>query len=125
MRATRQTGTAAEQLIRAALDDLGLTYDVDRGPVDTVRSRADVVFPIARVAVFVDGCFWHSCPIHATFPKSNAEWWEAKLESNRRRDAATNERLAAAGWLVLRFWEHEAPGEVARVVAEQVARLAP
>lgn len=71
------------------------------------RTRPDIVFTRARVAVFVDGCFWHRCPEHGSSPKSNADWWRRKLDANVRRDRTTDEALAEAGWMVLRIWEHE------------------
>ncbi len=67
----------------------------------------DLVFGPVRVAVYVDGCFWHSCPTHATRPIHNAGWWEAKLRRNVERDRATDQALAEAGWVVIRVWEHE------------------
>jgi len=78
-----------------------------------MRSRADIVFGPARVAVFVDGCFWHGCPEHGTGPKNNAQWWAAKLAANRERDLRVNAELEAAGWMVFRVWEHESPVEAA------------
>ena len=75
------------------------------------------MFAPARVAVFVDGCFWHGCPEHATWPKKNALWWREKIEGNRIRDADTDARLAAAGWLSVRVWAHEKPAEAAERVA--------
>ncbi|WBQ07815.1 very short patch repair endonuclease [Kribbella sp. CA-293567] len=102
---SRNTGT--EVALRRALHALGMRYRIHRRPVRGVRREADVVFGPARVAVFVDGCFWHGCPLHATWPKNNAEFWKTKIEANRRRDADTNSRLLAAGWLSLRVWEHE------------------
>jgi DNA mismatch endonuclease (patch repair protein) len=72
-----------------------------------VPSRADLVFGPAKVAVYVDGCFWHSCPEHGTMPRSNEDFWQAKLARNQERDAAVNEALATAGWTVVRVWEHE------------------
>ena len=81
-----------------------------------------MVFPTQKVAVFVDGCFWHRCPAHATFPKANAEWWVDKLAANVRRDRETDSRLRARGWLVLRFWEHEDPDEAAVVVRRALKR---
>src|SRR5262249_18136328 len=71
-------------------------------------------FPTARVVVFVDGCFWHACPQHATYPKVNTELWRDKLRRNQQRDAETDERLADDGWLVIRVWEHEDPSAAAR-----------
>jgi DNA mismatch endonuclease (patch repair protein) len=87
------------------------------------RRRADLLFTRVRVAVFIDGCFWHSCPDHATFPAANRDWWATKLRRNVERDRETDARLAAEGWHVLRFWEHEAPGIVADRV-ESVVRAA-
>lgn len=107
MRTTRQRDTVAELALRRALSRLGLRYRLQQAPLAGLRRRADLVFGPARVAVFVDGCFWHSCPLHATQPKANAAWWRAKLAANRRRDADTNRRLEAAGWRVVRVWEHE------------------
>jgi DNA mismatch endonuclease (patch repair protein) len=77
--------------------------------VATVRSVPDIVFGPARVAVYVDGCFWHSCPMHATRPVHNAGWWEDKLRRNVERDRATDRALIEAGWHVIRIWEHEDP----------------
>jgi DNA mismatch endonuclease (patch repair protein) len=72
------------------------------------------------VAVFIDGCFWHGCPLHATWPKANAAFWRTKIETNRRRDADTDARLGEAGWDVVRIWEHEDPAEAARLIAARV-----
>jgi DNA mismatch endonuclease (patch repair protein) len=77
------------------------------------------VFRGPKVAVFVDGCFWHGCPAHATSPKANAEWWQAKLTANVERDRDTDRRLSKAGWTVVRIWEHEDPA----VAAERVVAL--
>jgi len=130
MQAVRHSDTAAERAFCSALDRLGLRYAKDQRPLDHGRRRADVVFESAKVAVFVDGCFWHSCPIHATSSKSNADWWRTKLEANRARDADTNRELRDAGWVVLRFWEHQALDAVtclsaARTVADLVDRQTP
>src|SRR5690606_7633007 len=84
-------------------------YRVDMAPISGMRRRADLVFTRAQVAVFVDGCFWHRCPDHATVPKSNRAWWTAKLETNVLRDRDTDCRLLEAGWTVVRVWEHENP----------------
>lgn len=95
---------------------------MDRAPIRGQRRRADVVFPRLRVAVYVDGCFWHSCPQHATYPKNNAEWWADKLAANVARDRATDDALAAAGWQVIRIWEHEDPVAAAGRVAAALGR---
>src|SRR4051812_4784604 len=99
--------TTPELALRSELHRRGLRFWVQR-PLDfDRRRRADIVFPRARIVVFVDGCFWHSCPEHATFPRTNAAWWRDKLDTNRRRDADTTERLEQNGWTVIRVWEHE------------------
>jgi DNA mismatch endonuclease (patch repair protein) len=87
-----------------------------------VRRRADILFSGAKVAVFVDGCFWHCCPLHRTFPKANAAWWAEKLRTNRNRDQDTNRRLRKAGWHVERVWEHELPSEAAARIVAAVRR---
>ncbi len=82
----------------------------------------DFGFPRERLAVFMDGCFWHGCPEHATSPRSNAAWWREKLDRNMARDAETTAHLHAQGWTVLRFWEHEAPEHAASVVIAALRR---
>lgn len=125
-RRQRPRDTAPELALRRLLHARGLRYRVDTAPLPGVRRRADVVFTRVRLAVFVDGCFWHSCPLHATRPKANAVWWAAKLESTVRRDRDTDTRLAAAGWVVVRVWEHERPAEAAEKVARAyTARTTP
>jgi DNA mismatch endonuclease, patch repair protein len=84
-----------------------------------LRCRADAVFATARVALFVDGCFWHSCPTHGVVPRANKPWWEEKLARTTARDRRNDRILAAAGWTVIRVWEHED----ARVAADRVERL--
>ncbi|MGW5054865.1 very short patch repair endonuclease [Actinokineospora sp. NPDC004072] len=116
----RARDTAVEMALRRALHAAGLRYRVHRRPVPGVRREADVAFTRARVAVFVDGCFWHGCPEHATWPKSNADFWRAKIEGNRARDRDTDARFAAAGWRVVRVWEHEDPAAAAARVAQAV-----
>lgn len=105
----RRRDTVPEVALRKELHRRGARFFVDRAPLPGVRRRADLVFPRRRVAVYVDGCFWHRCPLHATDPKNNAEWWAAKLAGNVQRDRDTDARLAAAGWTVVRVWEHEDP----------------
>jgi len=113
MRKQRRRDTAPEVALRRELHRRGARFFVDRAPLPGLRRRADLVFPRKRVAVYVDGCFWHSCPQHATSPKNNAQWWADKLAANVVRDRDTDARLADAGWRVLRIWEHEDPIEAA------------
>lgn len=117
---TRRRDTKPELLLRSTLHRAGLRFRVDRAPFAGIRSRADIVFPSARVAVFVNGCFWHGCPEHATWPKNNAAWWRAKIEANKARDARVDETLYYAGWYVVRIWEHEDPSAAAQRVVELV-----
>jgi DNA mismatch endonuclease, patch repair protein len=119
MRSTRRRDTAAEMAIRRALHSAGLRYRIDHPVLDDRRRRVDVVFSRERVAVFVDGCFWHSCPEHRTTPKANRAWWKAKLRANWERDRRTDEELRARGWTVIRSWEHEDP----ELVAARVRRV--
>ncbi|MGW2698560.1 very short patch repair endonuclease [Streptomyces sp. NPDC001340] len=114
--------TAAELAVRRLLHGAGLRYRVEYPVPGMARRRIDVAFTSVKVAVLIDGCFWHGCPEHATQPKSNAEWWRRKLDRNIARDKETTEHLVAAGWEVLRFWEHEAPEAVAARIAEAVQR---
>ena len=103
----RRRDTEPELLLRKELHRRGLRYRVDAKLPDMPRRRADVLFSRRKIAVFVDGCFWHSCPLHATTPQNNGAWWQTKLELNVVRDRDTDRRLNEMGWIVLRFWEHE------------------
>lgn len=117
MQGTRRTGTGCELSVRAALRGHGLRFRVD-WPIVGTRRRADIAFIGSKVAVFVDGCFWHACPNHATWPKTNSAWWRAKIEGNVLRDRSTDAHLRAAGWIVLRFWEHaDATRAASRIVS--------
>lgn len=120
MEATGRRDTAAEVALRSALHRLGLRFRVDQPPIPRIRRRADIVFRKAKVAVFVDGCFWHGCPDHGTWPRANASFWRDKIETNRRRDVNTDRLLREAGWQVLRFWEHDDVELAARVVERNV-----
>ncbi|MEU1779725.1 very short patch repair endonuclease [Streptomyces abikoensis] len=123
MSAQRSRDTDIEIALRQELHRRGMRYRVHRRPVAGVRREADIVFGPAKVAVFVDGCFWHGCPTHATWPKRNDRFWRDKIEGNERRDRNTDQRLTEAGWLSLRVWEHEAPTEAAdRIQAAVAAR---
>ena len=117
MQANKRRDTKPELRIRSALFRLGLRFRVDRRPVAGIVGRADVVFPRRRVAVFVDGCYWHGCPSHYVAPSTNVAYWSAKVEGNRRRDTATTAALTAAGWAVVRVWELEAPAGAAAEIA--------
>jgi DNA mismatch endonuclease (patch repair protein) len=97
-----------------------MRFYVDRRPIKSVRRKADLVFPRLRIAVFVDGCFWHGCPTHCVYPKVNADWWMRKIHGNSRRDSETTAILGEQGWLVVRVWEHDDPDESAERVHEAI-----
>jgi DNA mismatch endonuclease (patch repair protein) len=125
MQQQQRRDTRPELELRRALHAAGLRYRVERPVIPGMRRRADVVFGPAKVAVFVDGCFWHMCPQHATAPKANADWWREKLERNRQRDRDTDRLLLGQDWLPVRVWEHEdmaeAAGRIAAIVDERRA----
>ena len=110
--------TLPELALRKELHRRGLRFRVDHPLPGMPRRRADITFTRRRIAVFVDGCFWHACPAHGTAPVSNAEWWAEKLNANVRRDRETDAHLGNLGWRVMRFWEHESPLAAADAVAE-------
>jgi len=120
MQSTPQRDTPVELRIRKLLHAMGLRYLVDSKPLEDSPRRADIVFRRAMVAVFVDGCFWHGCPAHGTWPKANEQFWRAKILANIARDADTNDRLRDRGWLVIRVWEHEDPSAAATRIARRV-----
>lgn len=122
MARVRQKGTDAELFLRRELHAGGLRYRLHVTLLTKPRRVADIVFPRAKVAVFVDGCFWHGCPQHVSWPKSNAQFWRDKIEANRTRDADTDQRLSALGWRVIRVWAHERPGEAAERIGNLVRR---
>ncbi|MFK4064885.1 very short patch repair endonuclease [Streptomyces sp. NPDC029674] len=118
--------TAPEVAVRRLLHASGLRYRLNVPVPGMPRRTIDIAFGKAKIAVFMDGCFWHGCPEHATSPKANAEWWRAKLDKNMTRDRETSRHLETAGWTVLRFWEHERPEAVAEAItrARKAARSA-
>lgn len=116
--------TRPELDLRRSLHARGWRYYVDRPVPGIARCRPDLVFPRRRVAVFVDGCFWHYCPEHTHLPRRNARYWHEKLLENRRRDVRTTRALLLAGWSVVRVWEHE-PTEVAVAAVETALRALP
>lgn len=115
--------TKPELEIRTRLFALGFRYRVQM-PVPELRRRSiDVAFTRVRLAVFVDGCFWHGCPVHAVPPKNNAAWWNSKIAANRARDAETTSALVSAGWSVMRIWEHESSDDAVERIARALAKL--
>jgi DNA mismatch endonuclease (patch repair protein) len=120
MSLVQTNGTTPELRLRCLLYARGLRYRVNRTLPASVRCRPDVVFGPARVAVFVDGCFWHGCLDHASWPNVNGEWWRAKIERTRERDEQITSALGRTGWLVMRFWEHDDPAAIADAVENAV-----
>lgn len=119
----RGRDTGPELSLRRKAWALGLRY---RLQYRIGRTRPDMVFIGTRLAVFVDGCFWHGCPLHSTIPKNNREFWEKKLRRNRERDAENTQQLKTEGWRVLRFWEHEieaSPPDCARRIAVMLGKV--
>lgn len=108
MQAIRSRDTKPERQIRRLVHAVGLRYRVSARPLADLRRTADMVFRPAKVAVFIDGCYWHGCPEHYVPPRTNSGYWSQKVLRNMERDRDTDRRLSEAGWLVLRFWEHEA-----------------
>lgn len=116
MRRQRSKDTAPELALRRAMFARGLRYQVHRQPLPGLRRTADVVFPRQRIAVFLDGCFWHGCEAHGNVPRPNGWYWPEKILQNKRRDQETTRLLLTAGWTVIRAWEHEPPELVAQRV---------
>jgi DNA mismatch endonuclease (patch repair protein) len=122
MQGNRARDTRPEQAARSALHRLGLRFRKHAQPLKGLRCQADAVFPREKVAVFVDGCFWHGCPEHGRVPSDKNGYWAAKLGRNMERDQRNNKALGDAGWLVLRYWEHEDPTQIALDVQAAVSR---
>ncbi|KAF4405859.1 very short patch repair endonuclease [Streptomyces lycii] len=123
MQAIRSRDTKPEQTIRRLVHAQGLRYRVCARPLPDLRRTADMVFRPAKVAVFIDGCYWHGCPEHYVSPKTNPGYWSDKVARNVARDRDTDARLHEAGWTVLRFWEHESADDCALKIAATVAAL--
>ncbi|MER5275172.1 very short patch repair endonuclease [Streptomyces sp. NPDC002809] len=123
MQAIRSRDTRPEKLIRSLVHAKGLRYRVAAKPLPGLRRTADMVFRPAKVAVFIDGCYWHGCPAHYVPPKTNPGYWSEKVARNMARDRDTNNQLTAAGWTVLRFWEHESPLACADEISLVLSRL--
>jgi len=123
MQGNKGRDTSPELAVRRLLHAAGLRYRVNYSPLPGLRRTADIVFTKKKIAIFIDGCFWHSCPEHGSRPKTNGEYWSPKLEGNLARDADTNAQLRAAGWLVVRYWEHQEAASVAlhvRALLDQI-----
>lgn len=120
MRSVKRENTAPEMAVRRELFARGHRYRVNTSPLPGIRSRADILFTKHRLAIYVDGCFWHRCPLHASVPRSNSAWWEEKLAANMSRDRRVDTELRAAGWRVLRVWEHESAAHVADLVEAEL-----
>jgi DNA mismatch endonuclease (patch repair protein) len=120
MSSIRSENTTPEITLRRALWAKGLRFRIYYG-----KEKIDIAFPSKKVAIFVDGCFWHGCPIHSHLPKSHKDYWHPKLKRNIERDKAKNSRLERDGWKVLRFWEHELTNteEVARKIQNALKLL--
>jgi DNA mismatch endonuclease (patch repair protein) len=117
MKANRGRDTQPELALRSATHALGLRYRVNTRPLPKLRRTADLVFPRPRVAVFLDGCFWHGCPRHFRPSKLNESFWTTKITDNHKRDRDTDRQLAEAGWTVVRVWEHEDAVDAAQRIA--------
>jgi DNA mismatch endonuclease (patch repair protein) len=125
MQAMRQRDTDCEVLIRRALLARGLRYRVNCRVSKMNKAQPDIVFSTAKVAIFIDGCYWHACSLHGTAPKNNAKWWADKFQANRTRDARADSMLRSEGWKVIRVWEHEDPSDVVHRIVAAIARQRP
>ncbi len=126
MIANRSRNTNPEIALRRAVHRLGLRYRVAYKPLPGIKWTADLVFPRVRLAVFLDGCFWHGCEQHCRLPASHREYWVDKIRRNRSRDASMDEQLRSASWTVIRIWEHEPVDAAAqRILAEMQVLQAP
>ena len=121
MSSQRRADTVPELALRSELHRRGLRFRVGIKVPGSPRRTIDIAFPKQRVAVFVDGCFWHRCPQHSIPAKNNSGWWSAKLTTNVERDQETTQLLVDQGWQVVRVWEHENPSTVADGI-EQLVR---
>ncbi|WP_183507762.1 MULTISPECIES: very short patch repair endonuclease [unclassified Mycolicibacterium] len=118
MQAQKTTGTKIELQVRRGLHSRGYRYRVNRRLLPDHVFRGDIVWSGRRTVVFLDGCFWHGCPDHATAPKSNRDWWREKIQGNRERDQRVDNLLRERGWTVLRFWEHEDSAAIVEAIIQ-------
>jgi DNA mismatch endonuclease, patch repair protein len=122
MIANRGSNTAPERLLRSALFKAGVRFRLNVRPISNFKCKADIVVRSQRLCVFVDGCFWHGCPKHFGWPKTNAGWWKEKIEATKVRDRTQSARLRAAGWNVMRIWEHEVTATKISSVVSRIQR---
>lgn len=120
MKSVRQADTALELNLRSALHRLGVRFRLHRRIIPNRTRTVDIVLPNEKIAIFVDGCFWHSCPQHKTLPKSNRLWWEEKLRANVLRDRESDRILRRLGWRVVRVWQHDDFEEAARRIRKEL-----
>lgn len=121
MKGNRSRDTKPELAVRRILHARGLRYRVDYRPVPTINRRADIVFTRQRVAVFIDGCFWHGCPMHYVGSRTNSDYWESKIARNIERDKQTDDLMRQHGWMPARFWSHDKADSVAAAIQALVA----
>jgi DNA mismatch endonuclease (patch repair protein) len=121
MARTRGRDNGIERALRSALHRKGIRFRLHY-PVPSVPRRSiDIALPARRVAIFVDGCFWHGCREHGTWPTRNAQFWREKIEANTRRDQSTDKALKNAGWCVVRVWEHDDADEAVRRIIQVIS----
>jgi DNA mismatch endonuclease (patch repair protein) len=121
MIANRSKDTGPEMAVRRLIHARGLRYRIHMRPLADARRTADIVFTRQRIAIFIDGCFWHACPEHFVMPHANTHYWAPKIARNQRRDHDIDEALTKAGWAVIRAWEHEPPEAVADLIERTIA----
>lgn len=114
--------TNPERLLATSLNRRGLRFHKDVPPEAHLKIKADIVFPRQRICIFVDGCFWHGCPIHLKVPKTHTDWWKEKIEDNKKRDVRQTQQLESCGWAVLRYWEHDVTLESLPFLCSEIER---
>lgn len=120
MSVIRGRDTRPELAIRSILHRSGLRFRVNYRAIAGSRRTVDIAFPRRRIAVFVDGCFWHGCPVHFVVPRTRTEYWVSKIDGNRARDVDSTQTLSDEGWTVLRYWEHQDPDAAARDITTRM-----
>lgn len=120
MLSVRRYGTGNETRLASELKRLRISFKMHVQVLAGRRIQPDFVFPRKKVAVFLDGCFWHGCPNHGTLPKANRTWWTNKLSENRRRDVRCLRVLRAHGWIARRFWAHEPPQTIVPIIMDML-----